>query len=270
MPAAGPASAAAACVLLATASCGCALQLETGLFVTGASPRGCRRRCAAKPPAIRSSRQPGTGEDSSGFDCRKTPAAVAEMSLRKPAGGQRDARRFCHARSAVSRELEDRSRPDVARCMGVGLRWADLSAAGNRWVSGKVGQCHLVARLPASLRRTPAALTPPLANYASSTVGQRRVHAPGRSAADKSSTDTGGVEPAIGHLGFKHCRPTAETSIPQLLCSGSILSRFRLRPIAVAAVYTYAPAVVFKETNRSVSPETERQLVGRNFTKVRA
>ena len=123
------------------------------------------------------------------------------------------------------------------------------------------------AALPSSSRQM---LAPPLANYALSRAGQWRVHAPGRSAAGRSSTDAGGAEPATGHLGFKHCRPTAGTSIPQLRCSGSILSRFRLRPIAVTAVNTYAPAVVFKETNRSVSPETERQLVGRKFAKVRA
>ena len=51
--------------------------------------------------------------------------------------------------------------------------------------------------------------TPPLAAWASSSAGQRRVHAPGRSAADRSSTKTSGADPATGRLGFKHCRPTA-------------------------------------------------------------
>jgi hypothetical protein len=70
------------------------LQLETGLFVTGASPRGCRRRLVVKSPAIKPSRQHGIREGSSGFDCWKTPAAVAAMLLRKPAGGRRKARGF--------------------------------------------------------------------------------------------------------------------------------------------------------------------------------
>ncbi len=188
------------------------LQLETGLFVTGASPRGCRRRLVVKSPAIKPSRQHGIREGSSGFDCWKTPAAVAAMLLRKPAGGRRKARGFWYGKigrfSRTGGPVKDES------CTVYGSRSSmDRPIGGRKSMGFSKGWCLRVAGDSIGwyrdwLRLDEPRHWQPRLQALSANGGNRPL---GRSAPGRSSTNAGGAEPANGHLGFKHCRPTAGT-----------------------------------------------------------